>query len=361
MTEILYASNLLENSAFLYNHIASLGSKFAIISDTNVSNLYGSALLNKLRLLGLEIDLFEFPSGEQNKTRQTKEFLEDELFKKKYNKDTCIVALGGGVVTDIAGFIAATYCRGVNLTFIPTTLLAMVDASIGGKNGVNLPFGKNLIGTIYPPKKVFIDPFFLKNLPLSELKNGIIEMIKHGLILDANHFTYLEQNFEKILSLDSTAIKTAIFDSCLIKKQIVEKDENEQGLRRILNYGHTIGHGLEKLSNYSIPHGLAVAVGIAIESHLSMQLGFLEEAALERILHIFNCYSIPWSFPKRFSPQDLLEAMTFDKKSLKKSPRFVLIDAIGSTLSFDRAYCRQVNSDLIINSTEWAQNALCSD
>ena len=187
----------------------------AIITDSNVAPLYGSQF---------EGELFIFPAGEEHKTRATKEHLENQLFEKGFGRDTCIVALGGGVVNDLAGFLAATYCRGVPLVLIPTTLLAMVDASIGGKNGVNTPFGKNMVGTFYPPQKVIIDTRFLETLPPREFLNGKMEMIKHGLIADSALFASLEgpYNLEKV-----------IFENRRIKEEIVQADEKETGMRHI--------------------------------------------------------------------------------------------------------------------------------
>ena len=165
--------------------------------------------------------------------------MENQLFEKGLGRDTCVIALGGGVVTDMAGYVAATYCRGIPLVMIPTSLLGMVDASIGGKTGVNVSYGKNMLGCIYQPKKVFIDLFTLKTLPKKELTNGVVEMIKHGLIADDNLFEYLEKHSDQLLALDFSFLEKAIFESCRIKKEIVEQDEKENGKRHLLNFGHT--------------------------------------------------------------------------------------------------------------------------
>ena len=225
--------------------------------------------------LGLEAILFSFPNGEQHKSRATKEKLEDQLFEKELGRDICVIALGGGVTTDLGGYLAATYCRGVPLVMMPTSLLGMVDASIGGKTGVNTPYGKNLVGSIYQPKKVLIDPATLQSLPLKELRNGIVEMIKHGLILDRDYFTYLNEHADQLLELDLSILEKAIFESCRIKREIVEQDDRESGKRNLLNFGHTVGHALENLTHYSLAHGEAVAIGILVESHLAVQLGHL--------------------------------------------------------------------------------------
>ncbi|HEV8051302.1 MAG TPA: 3-dehydroquinate synthase family protein, partial [Parachlamydiaceae bacterium] len=217
--------------------LTSLASKFAIISDDIVGPLYARKLQQALSLHGSEVHLFTFPHGELHKTRTTKEMLENRLFVKGLGRDTCLIALGGGVVSDIAGYLAATYCRGIPLVLIPTSLLGMVDASIGGKTGVNVPQGKNLLGCIYQPKKVLIDPSFLKTLPKKELVNGIVEMIKHGVIADSAYFEFLEKQADKLLGPDSNQLVKAIFGSCCIKNGIVEQDEKENGKRRLLNFG----------------------------------------------------------------------------------------------------------------------------
>ena len=339
--------------------LKSLGSKFALITDEQVALLYGIDLQKTLSSEGLEVELFSFPPGETSKTRATKELLENQLFEKEFGRDTCVIALGGGVVTDLGGYVAATFCRGVPLVMAPTSLLGMVDASIGGKTGVNLPFGKNLIGCIYQPKKVIIDLATLKTLPKKELSCGIVEMIKHGLIADRELFEELEKT--SLLTIDMPALEKAIFESCRIKKEIVEQDEKEQGKRHLLNFGHTVGHALEKLTNYSLSHGQAVAIGLLVESHLSMQLGALSQHALNRIRTLLVQYDLPLQLPSRFSTQSLLEAMMHDKKSLRKEPRFVVIDAIGSSLPFGSNFCTTVDKSLIINSLNWMTDDLCGD
>lgn len=241
---------------------------------------------------------------------------------------------------------------------IPTSLLAMVDASIGGKTGVNVAHGKNLIGSIYQPKKVVIDPLILKSLPKKEISHGFVEMIKHALIADASFFEYLESNASALLTLDLTAMKEVIFTSCRIKKEIVEQDEKESGKRRLLNFGHTLGHALEKLTEYSLSHGEAVAIGILTESYLSVELGALPHSCLSRIKNILLQYGLPLRLPQLFSEEALLNAMTLDKKSLQGHPRFVILDNLGSSLSFKGAYCTHVSASLLKQTLEWMNSAL---
>lgn len=340
------------------NFLSSLASKFVIITDDTIAPLYGEPLYQSLSSSGLEVYLFSIPSGEQHKTRQTKDLLENRLFEKRLGRDTCVLALGGGVVTDIAGFLAATYCRGLPFVMMPTSLLGMVDASIGGKTGINVPYGKNLLGCIYQPKKVVIDPSTLKSLPRKEISNGMVEMIKHGLIADRELFEYLEKHSSKLLNLNSKRIEESIYKSCRIKKGIVEEDEKENGKRRLLNFGHTIGHALEALSNYSLSHGEAVAIGILVESYLSMELGYLNQNSFERIKQIFIQYGLPLELPSRYSVENILNTLSLDKKSLKGKPRFVIINEIGSPLAFESNYCTSINESILIKSLQWMNDAL---
>lgn len=334
-------------------YLSSLASRFAIITDNNVAPLYGEPLQKSLTSLGLKVHLFSFPHGEQNKSREMKESLENQLFEKGFGRDSCVIALGGGVVTDLAGYIAATYCRGIPLVMMPTSLLGMVDASIGGKTGVNLPYGKNLLGCIYQPSKVVIDLSTLITLPIKELSGGAVEMIKHGLIADCSLFEYLEKHADRILALDCTLLEKAIFESCRIKKEIVEKDEKEKGKRSLLNYGHTIGHALERLTHYSLSHGEAVAIGLLVESYFSLKLGMLDQKSFERIKKILAEYELPLKLPFPVSISDMLEAMALDKKSLKGLPRFVMIDAIGSPLTYNSTYCTHVDQSLVKDAIHW--------
>lgn len=342
-------------------YLNGMTSKFALITDERVQELYGNSLLESFRATGLNVELFSFPGGELYKTRATKESLEDQLLAKEFGRDSCVIALGGGIVIDMAGFIAATYCRGVPLIMMPTSLLAMVDACIGGKTGVNVPNGKNLIGAIYQPKKVIVDTSVLQTLPQKEFSNGIVEMIKHALIADASLFDYLEEHFSEILELNLSRLEKAIVESCRIKMHIVEQDEKEKGLRRLLNFGHTVGHALEKLTHYHLSHGEAVAVGLLVESYISYELGYLDHEVLVRIKKILVHYLLPLQFSYRFSSEAIIEAMRSDKKSLKGTPRFALIKAIGEPLSFEGCYCTPVDEPIIKKAIQWMNDDCCRD
>ena len=341
--------------------LKTIGSRFVIIAHEKMVPQHVNLLHRSLLSEGLDVNLLTFPSGESHKTRRTKELLEDSMFELNLGRDTCLIAIGGGVVTDISAFLAATYCRGIPLVMIPTTLLAMVDASIGGKAGVNVPYGKNMVGVTYRPKKIWIDPLVLQTLPLKELRCGVAEMIKHGLIADHHLFEYLEEHAELILSCDLTILEKAIFESCRIKKEIVEQDEKEIGVRRLLNFGHTVGHALESVCDYSLSHGEAVAIGLIVESYLAMQLGILSKHSFEKIRRIFVKYGFPLQLTNnQISLQNLLDKMILDKKSLKGKPRFVMIDEIGSSMSFDGGFCTEVEENLLRRSLQWMLDDLCS-
>jgi len=357
--EIEFSRNLLEDFSSLGEFVSKQGSKVAIISNSLVGPLYGSSLCLSLNDFGIESHLFVFEDGEAYKSRSTKESIENQMFEKKFGRDTCLIALGGGVVMDMGGFIAATYCRGISLVMIPTSLLGMVDACIGGKTGVNLSYGKNLSGSIYQPKKVFIDPFMLKTLSKPELKNGMAEMVKHALILDSQFFDYLDQNAQALLDLDIEKIEKAIYMSCQIKKRVVELDEKETGMRRLLNFGHTVAHALEKLNHYHLSHGEAVAIGLATESYLACLEGYLDPWLLNSILKLLQKFRFSFSFSERFPLELFKEAMSLDKKARCNQARFVMIDKIGSSLKFDGEYCASVHSDHINQALKWMYHDLC--
>lgn len=351
LCEIEVQSGLINDKEFLVKHLKPLGNCFAIVADTIVAPLHGEKMLQMLSSMGLKTFLFTFPHGEKNKSRAVKEQIENQLFEKGLGRDTCLIALGGGVTTDLAGYVAATYARGIPLVMIPTTLLGMIDASIGGKTGVNVPYGKNLIGAIYQPRKILIDPSLLSTLPLKELKNGVVEMIKHGLIADKKLFDELERDFREILTL-KIDMKEIIITNCRIKTAIVEQDEREGGKRNLLNLGHTLGHAIERLTDYTIPHGEAVAMGILAEAHIAVELGIFSQASWERIKSVFVLYELPLKLKQSFSFDEWMEAMKLDKKSLEGDPRFVILKEIGIPESFEGKYCSSVNKNLIKNALQ---------
>lgn len=336
-----------------------LASKFAIICDDTSARLHGTRLQNQLVESGLKSSLFTFPHGEQHKTRETKAAIEDQLFAHGFGRDSCVIALGGGVTTDLAGYVAATYCRGIPLVMIPTSLLGMVDASIGGKTGVNVLQGKNMLGCIYQPKKVVIDLSTLTTLPKKELSNGFVEVIKHALVADEPLFNTLEKHAEQLLALDDDLLERVILASCRIKKEIVEHDEREAGKRALLNFGHTIGHALESLTRYSISHGEAVAIGIVVESYLAFKLGALDQKTFERIKNTLRSYQLRIQLATPLPPEVVLKVMSLDKKARSGQPLFVIINGIGSPSVEGSQYCLPVEESLIKNALIWMNDALC--
>lgn len=327
--------------------------RWIIVTDRNTSPLFGNQLHDYLREHGLNVDLIAMFPGEENKSRATKEWIEDQMLAKGFGRDSGVIALGGGIVTDVAGFVASTYCRGIPLIQVPTTLLAMVDASIGGKTAVNVAAGKNMIGTVYQPKAIFIDPLFLQELPLHELQNGFVECIKHGAILNAPYFDFLEKKYEDLLKRDPTLLQKAILDSCRIKLCVIQEDEHETGMRRLLNFGHTLGHALEILTQHRIPHGQAVAIGMIGEAYLSQQMGHLSKHDFERLEHILKCYQIPLQFPDPITPEAFQNTLKLDKKALKSAPRFVVLQEIGHCLPCEGHYCQTVEPTLLHQTLQW--------
>lgn len=312
----------------------------AILADAVIAKSHGDKIQH---LLGYE--LISVPA---RKTREAKQVLEDELLMRKLGRDSVIVAVGGGATTDLVGFVASTYLRGVPLVFVPTTLLGMVDAAIGGKTGVDTPFGKNLVGSFYLPKAIFIDVDFLKTLPDVEMKNGLSEILKYGLIEDVEIWQKCADWKEELLFLIRASI------ACKVK--VVEKDfEEKSGLRRILNFGHTVGHALELLSHYHMAHGEAVALGCMAESYLSHHLGYLSKESLDQILGLY--LKLGYAF-KKFDPGAFLEALMMDKKNKGGDPRFVLIDEIGHCIPFDGEYCRPVPQKEIDHLIGWMNRPL---
>lgn len=321
-----------------------LGDKYAIISDSKTAQILGKSWVKFLQKNGVDCELITFEGGEHNKNLQTVEELAEKMMGKGFNRKSAIIALGGGVTGDIAGFLASIYQRGIPYIQVPTTLLAMVDSSIGGKTGVDLAAGKNLIGTITQPKAVFIDTNFLKTLPETQIRSGLGEIIKYGVIKDAKFFTFLEKNLKKIFALDEKTINHIIERSVAIKVAVVENDQHEAKTkvacrvmyaaknRMILNYGHTYGHALEKLSNYTLLHGYAISIGMVIANEMAIKKGLLSQKDADRIKALFVTVGLPIFSLKKPTIQDLLS----DKKSDGKSINFILPTKIGQAIIYNQ-------------------------
>jgi len=314
--------------------------KLVIITNPVVKKLYGDALERNLTKEGFRVTVLLVPDGEEQKSLEVAGRLYTELASCYVERMTPVLALGGGVIGDLAGFVAATYLRGVPLVQIPTTLLAQVDSSIGGKVAVNLGQVKNIVGAFYQPKLVISDISTLKTLPAKEFTNGLAEVIKYAMACDQELFTFIEQNLDRVKSLDDEVLGEVVFRSAKIKAGIVEKDEKDLGLRAVLNYGHTVGHAIESAADFKIGHGEAVAVGMLAAASISHKLGMLDENAITRLRNVVERAGLPVKMPD-LEVDRMVQAIKHDKKILSGKIRFVLPKLIGETL------ITEVNTSLI--------------
>ena len=304
-----------------------------IISNPTVFGLYGEEVMRSLHDAGFNCFSTLVPDGEEYKDYFWSYHILTDLLKNRLDRNSCVVALGGGVIGDITGFAGSLYMRGIHLIHIPTTLLAQVDSAVGGKTGVNHAAGKNMIGTFHQPRLVWTDISTLRSLPGSELLCGIAEIIKYGVIWDAGLFGVLEEKREAILNLDMDVISYLIKRSCQIKAEVVSKDERESGFRAILNYGHTIGHAVETETGYSkYLHGEAVAMGMCLAARLSEVLGLMESACAERIKSVVSAYGLPSELPKDMNGDKLISLISMDKKATAGEMKFILPKDIGNVV-----------------------------
>jgi len=304
-------------------------SSAVIISHRDIDRNYGDAVRANLEDAGLPHHTLLVPAGERYKSMETATRLYGELIQRKVDRKAVIVALGGGVIGDLAGFLAATYLRGIRFAQIPTTLLAMVDSSVGGKVGVNHALGKNMIGAFLQPAVVLIDPNSLATLPLRELRSGLAEVIKYGVIWDEDFFAYLEGHVEGILRLEPPCIKHIVRRSCQIKAVVVGEDERESGLRIILNYGHTVAHAVETSTNYErYTHGEAISIGMVIAARIAHGMGMLPVETVHRLIHLLERFGLPTHLPQS-DPSVLMSLMESDKKAVAGAVRFVLPTQMG--------------------------------
>ena len=324
---IVIGKGLLGGSFDLSKHVA--GSDCLVVSDENVAPLYSDALTASLP--GIDVRVFSPPPGEAHKTLATVCLVIDELVGCRAGRDTTVIALGGGVVGDIAGFVAACYMRGVCFIQVPTTLLAQVDSSVGGKTGVNHPGGKNLVGAFYQPRIILIDTNTLQTLPDRELRAGLAEVIKYGAIADLDFFGWLENNIDALLSKHPDALAYAIRRSCELKAEVVAGDEREAGRRAILNFGHTFGHAIENCMGYGEwLHGEAVAAGMVMAAELSD----IDADEQMRLKSLVERAGLP-AAPPKIGAARMLDAMGLDKKVIARRLRFVLLERLGSALLSD--------------------------
>ena len=322
-----------------------LGKKVLLVSNPGIFSYYGEQALTSLELAGFEVSTHLIPAGERYKTLNSIEKLYDSALENHLERSSTLVALGGGVIGDMTGFAAATWLRGINFVQVPTSLLAMIDAAIGGKTGVNHPKGKNLIGAFYQPRLVLIDPLVLKTLPEREFRAGMAEAIKYGVIWDADLFAQLEraERLDSLPYLSGQLLQTIITRSCQAKVDVVSKDEKEAGLRAILNYGHTIGHAIESLTGYrSINHGEAVAIGMVMAGEIAVRLAIWHPEEARRQNALIEKAGLPARLPANLDHDAIIETLKTDKKVKAGKVRFVLPTQIGTATLTDR-----VSPDLI--------------
>jgi len=318
--------------------------RLAIITDSRLRKIYGKRLS---AWFDRPASLFHVPAGEASKCREMKDFLEDRMIAGKFGRDTAIIAFGGGVVGDLAGFVASTYLRGIPCFQVPTTIISQVDSSVGGKTAIDLPSGKNLIGAFYQPAGVFIDVDLLDTLPEGEFVNGMAEVIKHAMIRDPAFFSFLEDHAACILARDRKILVEMLRRSCLIKAAVVSEDPRERDLRKTLNFGHTVGHALETLSGYALHHGQAVSIGMVAEAYLAWKAGYLRSEKYLRLTHLLRRFGLPTRVPESLTPGKIIKAMDFDKKNEGGRIHAALPCGIGKMKTIHGKYGLPLNMALL--------------
>ncbi|MFL5594997.1 MAG: 3-dehydroquinate synthase [Gemmatimonadaceae bacterium] len=320
--------------------------RYAVITDSNVGPRYADPLANQFEKGA--VDVLMIRAGEANKTRESWARLTDQMLAKGYGRDSAVITLGGGMIGDLAGFVAATFMRGIPVVQVPTTLVAMVDASIGGKTAVDTFAGKNLVGAFHPPRLVIVDPQVLATLPLREMRAGIAEIVKHGVIADAAYFREVASSASQMLSAGGAAsdsMLAVIVRSIEIKADFVSRDEREEGLRKVLNFGHTIGHAVESVSGYSLLHGEAVSIGMALEGKLAELMGVAERGTATEIAMALQAAGLPTTLPSEYRADELLEAMKSDKKGRGGKLEFALPLRIGAMAGAETGWAVSVSDD----------------
>lgn len=326
---IWIGEHILSNIGVALNDVG-FPAKVAIVTNPTVAELYCEQLVDSLAASGRQVSVMRVPDGEEYKTLETLENIYDVLIDRHFDRYCGLIALGGGVIGDMSGFAAATFLRGIPFVQIPTTLLSQVDSSVGGKTGVNHPQGKNLIGAFYQPKHVHIDVNVLATLSKREFASGLAEVVKYGIIRDKEFFNWLEDHRELLVDRSAEGLVYAVMKSCQIKADVVENDEKEQGIRVLLNLGHTFGHAVETLAGYGIvKHGEAVAIGTVMAARISQRIGLCSADDVERIIDLLSYFDLPVT-PPDFTVTDYLKVMQRDKKVKDGVVRVVLNHGIGS-------------------------------
>jgi 3-dehydroquinate synthase len=347
--DVAIAPGSLDHVAEIIRRVAP-GHRYALVTDSNVGPLYAERVARQFS--ADELVVCSVPAGESYKTRDSWATITDTLLEARFGRDTTVISLGGGVVSDLAGFVAATYMRGVPVVHIPTTLLAMIDASIGGKTGVDTPAGKNLVGAFHAPAAVVVDPQVLDTLPLEELRSGFAEAIKHGVIADERYFEFLDEHAATLLAVDPAqrdqgGLARVIGESVRIKADVVATDERERGARKTLNFGHTIGHAIEHASGFALRHGEAVAIGMAIEAEAAERAGIAERGTAERIRRAVERASLPATRPSSLDPAVIMAATVTDKKSRAGAAEYALPARIGAMAGAESGYAVRLPDALL--------------
>lgn len=331
--------------------------RVVVISDDMVAEKLGTEVLKRLASAGIQADLETFPHGEKNKTQDNATKLTHALLEKKCGRDTLLVALGGGVVGDVAGYVAATYMRGIPYLNMPTTLLSMVDASVGGKVGVDTPFGKNTIGAFWQPKAVLIDIEFLRALPKEQVLSGLIEATKVFYTADKSALSIVDSLDVSDPLAKPELLQDIIARAVEFKAGVAERDEREANERRILNFGHTVGHAIELLSQYSIPHGFAVGLGILVETKIAEDLGVLATNDRQYIVGHLARFGVEEAQLKEYNVDEVIDAMKRDKKAKAGSMYFVLLKGIGSVSTEDGQFAHAVEESVVKNAYQAVVNS----
>ena len=344
-----YQIYITDTFAELTKQISDLGytseKKICIVTDSNVAPLYANTVKAELAKAFQNIFVYTFLAGEENKNVTSINGIYEFLIQNHFDRQDILVALGGGVVGDMTGYAAATYLRGIDFIQIPTTLLSQTDSSIGGKTGVDFMQYKNMVGAFYMPKLVYMNLSVLKTLPKEQLISGFGEILKHGLIKDLDYFHWLNEHYDAIWNLEYSVLEEMIYRSCDIKRDVVERDPKEKGERALLNFGHTIGHAIEKLSNFSLTHGTCVGLGIVAASYLSKELGNISAEELANIEETLAHFGLKIR-TEGFVPQDILEATKSDKKMIGNQIKFVLLKTSGEAYIYRELTDEQILSGI---------------
>jgi 3-dehydroquinate synthase len=345
--DVVIAAGVLRSLPALLAGVAP-ATRYVLITDEVVAELHGDRVLTDLRDAGIRVDALSFPAGEPYKTREVWTYLTDAMIAAGMGRDACVIALGGGVVCDVGGFVASTFLRGIPCVQVPTTLLSMLDASIGGKTGVDTDHGKNLVGTFHQPKLVVMDTSVVWTQEIPDLIGGAAEAVKHGAIVDGTYFDWIIANADALMHSDTDVVTRLVERSVEIKSDVVGRDPLEQGERAILNFGHTIAHALEHATHYRMSHGHAVARGMVIEARIGEQMGVTARGTARRITFALDALGLPSDLPPDLDPAEIVHLTRSDKKARFGKPRYVLLEHIGAVArDHSNAWTWAVDDDIV--------------